>query len=178
MNPFKSFQNYIAAQKSISFYFLFLGIFLLVIAAVSNLYSPEDAFYGGLFIGSLTTGLLIMLGGFFYRNFNDKLFISVESNYKKDKAIFLNNETNRMEKVLDDFSSFQIIFTIIIILAIGVIISFKIPYISGICIAISILLIGILLIEAISKYSIDHYSEELLKAHSSNFILQDTEYIS
>ncbi|WP_155827812.1 hypothetical protein [Gillisia sp. JM1] len=81
-----------------------------------------------------------------------------------------------MEKVLDDFSSFQIIFTIIIILAIGVIIiSFKIPYISGIYLAISILLIGIMLIEAISKSSIDHYYEELQKAHSSNSILQDTE---
>jgi hypothetical protein len=154
---------------------LILGIFLLVIAAVSKLYSSEDAFYRGLFSGSLTTGFLIMLGGFFYRNFNDKLFISVESNYKKDKAIFLNNETNRMEKVLDDFSSFQIIFTIIIILAIGVVISFKIPYISGICLAISILLIVIMLIEAISKSSIDNYYEELQKAHSSNFILQDTE---
>ncbi len=116
-----------------------------------------------------------MLGGFFYRNLNDKLFISVERDYKKDRAIFLNNETKRMEKVLDNFSSFQIIFTSIIILAIGVIISFKIPYISGICLAISILLIGIMLIEAISKSSIDHYYEELLKAHSSNFILQDTE---
>lgn len=55
MNPYNSFQNYIAAQKTIGFYFLFLGIFLLVIAALSYLYSPEDALYGGLFIGSLTT---------------------------------------------------------------------------------------------------------------------------
>ncbi len=173
MNPFNSFQNYIAAQKTIGFYFSFLGIFLVVIAAVSNFYNPENSLYNGLFIGGLTTGLLIMLGGFFYRNFNGKLFISVESHYKKDKAIFLNNETSRMEKVINDFSSLQFIFTVIIILAIGVIISFKNPYISGISLAISLLFSGIMIIEAISKSFIDHYYEELLKAHSSNFILQE-----
>ncbi len=173
MNPFNSLKNYVNNQKTIGFWYMVLGIFLLVIAAISNYYSSENAFYYGLFIGCLTTGFLMILRGFLYRNFNDKLFISVESDYKKDRAIYLRNETERMEKVLDHFSSFQIIFMGIIILAIGVIISFKIPFISGVCLAICIVICGMMLIETISKSYIDHYYEELLKAHSSNFILQE-----
>jgi hypothetical protein len=172
MNPFKSLQNYIATQKTIGFYLLLLGAFLLAIATFSYFYNPENLFFKGLLLGCVLTGLLIILGGFVYRNFNSKLFISAEGYYIKDRAIFLKNETNRMEKVLENFSSFQTVFTIIIILAIGVIISFKLPFVSGISLAISLLFLGIMVIGAISKAAIKLYYEELLRAHSSNFILQ------
>jgi len=172
MNPFKSLQDYISAQKTIGFYFILLGVILLIIAAFSNFYDSEKPFLRGLFLGGGIAGVLIIIGGIFYRSFSSKLFITVESEYKKDKAIFLKNETKRMEKVLYNFSSFQTVFTIIIILAIGVIISFMIPFVSGVCLAISLLFIGIMIIEAISKISINIYYQELLKAHSSNFILQ------
>jgi len=172
MNPYTSLQNYIISKKTISSYYIFLGIFLLLISAICRFYNYNDSLFQGLFFGSLTFGILIILIGITYRNFNTKIFLSVENDYLNDRAIFLNKETLRMEKVLDNFSSFQTIFTIIIILAIGVIISFKIPYISGVCIIISLLFSGILIIEAISKSSIDQYYQELQKAHSSNFILE------
>ncbi|WP_010227228.1 hypothetical protein [Gillisia marina] len=172
MDPFISLQNYIATQKKIGLYFIVLGVFLLSVAAVSYSFNSENLFFNGLLLGCMITGSLIIFGGFLYRNFNTKLFISAEGIYNKDKAIFLKKETERMAKVLENFSSFQTVFTIIIILAIGVIISFKIPFVSGICLAISLLFLGIMILGAISKVAIKLYYEELLKAHSSNFILQ------
>ena len=154
MDPFKSLQNYIAAQKSIGLYFLILGVLLLAISTISYFYEPEASFFRGLFAGSLIAGLLIILGGIIYRYFSGKLYISIEKEFRKDKAIFLKNETKRMEKFLESFSSFQTLSIILIILAIGAIISFKIPFVSGICVAISILFIGILNIQE-SKAQLD-----------------------
>lgn len=173
MNPYNSLQNYFSSQKTIATYFILFGVLLLFSAGIFHFLDIQISFYRGLFLGCLLAGILLISMGFLYKNFSIKNFNSAEQKYNADKAVFLKNETERMRKLLINFSTFQMICMIIIILAIGVIISFQIPFLTGVSLAISILFVGIMIIEAISKSSIDHYYEELLKAHSSNFILQD-----
>lgn len=172
MNPYNSLQNYLTSQKTIATYFILFGVLLLISAGTFYFLEIQISFYRGLFMGCLFAGILLISIGFLYKNFSIKTFNSAEKKYNVDKAVFLKNETERMRKLLINFSTFQMICMIIIILAIGVILSFQIPFVTGVSLAISILFVGIMVIEAISKSSIDHYYEELLKAHSSNFILQ------
>lgn len=172
MNLHTSLQNYFSSQKTIATYFILLGCLLLISAGSLYFLDIQNLFYTGLIIGFLIAGILLILMGLLYKSYSTKTFNSAEQKYNVDKAIFLKNETERMRRVHINFSTFQTICMVIIILAIGVIISFQLPFVSGVSLSISVLFVGIMIIEAISKSSIDHYYEELLKAHSSNFILQ------
>tara|TARA_R100000935_G_scaffold56430_2_gene87939 strand:- start:2292 stop:2816 length:525 start_codon:yes stop_codon:yes gene_type:complete len=173
MNLYSSLETYVKSQKKISLYFFFLGFILLGIGAFFFFINSKDLFYQGLSAGSIGTGIITILGGIIAGILNNRILNSVKDNYKSKKDIFLKNETRRIEKRLIIFSIIQTVATILIILSIGVIISFKLPFPSGLFLAISLQCLGIISIESIFKYSINIYYEELLSAHSSTFILED-----
>lgn len=168
----QSLQHYFSSQKVIATYFILFGSLFLISAGIFYFLDFQQTLYTGIYMGSLFAGTLLIGIGFLYKNFNVKTFTAATQIFKLDKAGFLKHETERMRRAHINFSTFQTICMIIIILAIGVIISFQLPFVSGVSLSISVLFVGIMIIEAISKSSIDHYYEELLKAHSSNFILQ------
>ena len=175
MNLLKSLKEYSDAQRSTSFYFIFFGISLLSLAGGTFFFQNNDPLINGMFWGSLLFGIFSIIIGIGYGKKHRILFYGAEVVYDKDKALFLRDETSRMEKVLIAYSTYQIIFIIILILVIGVIICFNNAFISGICIAVSIHFSGFMIIQAIARSSIKEYYIALRDAHSSNFILQDIE---
>lgn len=168
----QSLQNYFSSQKVIATYFILFGSLFLISAGIFYFLDFQQSLYTGIYMGSLFAGILLIGMGFLYKSNSLKTFTDATQLFELDKAGFLKHETERMRRVHINFSTFQIVNMIVIILAIGVIISFQLPIVSGVALAISILFVGTMIIEAISKSSIDHYYEELLKAHSSTFILQ------
>lgn len=175
MDLFKSLKQYINSQKVVSFYFLILGFLLLCLSAGAFFFAKDDKLINGLFWGCLFSGILVMLSGLLYGKKNVNIIKDNEAIYKNNKPLFLKNESLRMHKVLRHHSNYQTIFLVIIILVIGIILTFNNALLAGICAAISIQLIGTMFIGSISKPSIIGYYQELRKAHSSNFILQDIE---
>ncbi len=175
MDLLKSLKQYIDSQKAVSLYFMIFGFLLLCLSAGAFFFAKDDRLINGLFWGSLFSGVFVMLSGVLYGKKNVNIINDNEAIYSSNKALFLKNESTRMHRVLRHHSKYQTIFTVIIILVIGVILSFKNAFLAGICTAISIQISGIMIIGAISKPSISGYYQELREAHSSNFILQDIE---
>lgn len=175
MDLLKSLNQYIDSQKAVSLYIIIFGFLLLCLSAGAFFFAKDNKLIDGLFWGSLFSGVLVMLSGILYGKKNGNIINENETIYLKNKPLFLKNESLRMHNVLRHHSTYQTIFTIIIILVIGVILSFKNAFIAGICVAVSIQFIGMMVITALSKPSISGYHQQLREAHSSNFILQDIE---
>lgn len=173
MDLLKSLKQYINSQKAISFYFMIFGFLLLCLSAGAFFLATDDLLVNGMFWALIFSGIIALLSGLLYGKKNAAIIINNENIYNNNKALFLKNESLRMDDTLKNHSTFQTIFTLIIILVVGVIISFNNPFLVGICIVISLFFSGILIIGAISKPSKIEYYEELREAHNSNFILQD-----
>lgn len=73
LNLYSSLESYVNSQKKTCLYFLMLGFVLLGFAAYSYFFSYSDPFYQGLFLGSVSAGILIILGGLTYGRLNNKI---------------------------------------------------------------------------------------------------------
>lgn len=161
MNLLQSLEAYTNAQKWVGTNFIILGIVLLILAAVFAFFVAKSPMATGLKWGALATGLLIIVGGFFYRSFCDKTQDEARAIYEKDKTEFVQYEHERMEKVDKGFLTYQITFAVFVLAAIIVILFVNSPVAKGISYAVAILFIGILLIEGFSHKSISTYTNEL-----------------
>ena len=162
MSFVESLTFYTESQKLVAYGFVVSGLLLLVAAAVVLvLSSGASSLWQGFKWGSIVFGLLILAGGIGYLNFCDKTHNGVVSAYQADPDSTLLEEDKRMQKVLGDFPRYQIWFSAIVLLSLAAIVFAK-PFWAGVAFPIAFLHVGILLIEAHSKTSIDSHAQAVV----------------
>ncbi|KXX66634.1 hypothetical protein [Flammeovirga sp. SJP92] len=161
MNILQSLEAYTSAQKWVGINFIILGAILLVLAGIISFFVTKTPLASGMKWGSLVTGILIIIGGISYGNFNNKIQIEGKALYEKDSTEFIQTEHERMEKVDQGFLTYQLVFATFAVGAFAVILFFNAPFIKGIAFAVAILFTGLLIIEGFSHPSIQAYTEDL-----------------
>ena len=161
MNILQSLETYTSAQKWVGINFIILGSFLLVLAAIFALFVAKSPMAIGMKWGSLATGLLIIVGGISYLNFNEKVKRESTAIHQKDSTEFVQYEYDRMEKVDNGFIVYQITFAAFVLAALIIIVFVKAPVLKGVAFAVAILFLGQLIIEGFSHRSISEYTQEL-----------------
>lgn len=154
---------YIGAQKTIANYMLGLGI-LMVLLAVLFHFAGENAFFNGLKTGFLVLGLFSAISGYAYRNTEEKLLHEQSKLYQENPSQFQQMEKARMEKVVKNFPMIQKVFVAIIIALLIIFLIIKSNFTHGLILSAVFLITANMLIEKISKASIDTYYEQLIKA--------------
>ncbi len=161
MEIIQGLEAYTSAQKAVGASFIFLGVFLLLLAGLVWFFAPAGQLTNGLKMGFLISGLLIGMGGFSYLNFSADVLHNGSQLYEKGKTEFVKSENERMQKVEKGYPVYQMVFAIFITLALAVIFFVNRPFWSGISFAVIILFTGIMIVEAYSHKSIYCYAEEL-----------------
>ncbi len=161
MNLLQSLEAYASAQKWVGINFIILGSILLILSGIFAFFIAKSPMASGMKWGSLVTGILIIVGGLSYLNFNEKTKKESTAIYQKDIKEFVQHEHDRMEKVDKGFILYQITFAAFVLAALIVIVFVKAPVLKGIAFAVAILFIGQLIIEAFSHQSISEYTQEL-----------------
>ncbi len=151
---------YISAQKTIANYMLALGL-IMVFGAVLIHFTPTHSLLNGLKIGLLVFGLFSLIGGYSYKLTEDKLLKSQTVIYQANTDEFDQMEKERMQKVVKNFPVIQLVFVVLIVASLVVNLILDKPFVNGILFALVIFLVGNMIIESISKQSIDTYFEQL-----------------
>lgn len=152
---------YINAQKTIGNYMVAFGLILFLLAVVFHFGGSNSLFFG-LKVGLLIRGLFSTVSGFGYKMVEDKLLKTQAALYHINPSEFHNLEKERMQKVVKNHLRIQIILVAIcsIELIIGLVL--KNELVSGLLYSLAILSIGNLIIDRVSKTSIDRYFEQLM----------------
>lgn len=159
MSFIESLVVYSHAQRMVAYGFIACGGVLLTGAFLTFLFSSSGSLlWQGFKIGSFIFGLLILVGGIGYLQFNEKNHSEIELKYQTDTENVIKSENVRMQKVVADFKVFQYVFAVIVILALVVIV-FARPFWIGFAFPAAFLHVAVLLIEAHSKASIDQHAE-------------------
>ena len=161
MNILQSLGTYASAQKWVAINFIILGSVLLILAGIFAIFIAKSPMASGMKWGSLATGILIIIGGFSYFNFNEKTKQESTAIYQKDAREFLKYEHERMEKVDKGFITYQLSFAIFVLVAIAIIVFSHSSLAKGIGMAVAILFLGLLVVEGFSHQSITKYAKEL-----------------
>ena len=161
MNILQSLEAYTSAQKWVGINFIVLGVILLILGGVFALFVAKSPMATGMKWGALAAGVLIIVGGFSYLNFNEKTKQESTAIYQKDRTEFVQHEHERMEKVDKGFILYQITFAAFVLAALIVIVFVKAPVLKGVAFAVAILFIGQLIVEGFSHQSITEYTQEL-----------------
>ncbi|NRB59064.1 MAG: hypothetical protein HRU50_03890 [Winogradskyella sp.] len=161
MNFIQSLETYTNAQKWVGTNFIILGSLLLILATTVAFFINKSPLADGLKWGALCTGLLIIIGGFSYRNFSDKIQYNAKEIYGDNPTKFIQTEYNRMSKVNKGFIVYQMSFAAFVVASLIVILFVKSPFAKGISFAVAVLFIGVLIIEGFSQKSITTYNDEL-----------------
>ena len=161
MNALQSLETYASSQKWVAINFIILGLILLLLAGVFAFFVAKSPMATGMKWGSLVTGVLIIIGGISYYNFNEKTKRNSESIYQKDVSEFIQSEHERMEKVDSGFLTYQLTFAAFVVLALIIILFINSPLLKGIAFAVAIHFVGIMMIEGFSHKSISDYANLL-----------------
>ncbi len=161
MNLLQSLETYASAQKWVGVNFIILGSILLILAGVFAFFIAKSPMASGIKWGALACGILIIVGGFSYINFNEKTKQESTAIYEKNATDFVQYEHERMEKVDKGFIVYQITFAAFVLAALIVIVFVKSPVLKGVAFAVAILFLGQLIIEGFSHQSITEYTQEL-----------------
>lgn len=151
---------YIGAQKTIATYMLVFGLLLFVLAILIHL-AGTHTLLNGFKYGILAFGIFATIGGCSYKLTEEKLLKSQASLYQADPDEFKEVEKERMQKVVKSFPLIQIVFVVVIILALVLILFLKTTLVKGLLFSLVLFLFGNLVIEQVSKKSIDTYYEQL-----------------
>ncbi len=151
---------YINAQKTIANYMLAFGFIMLFLAVLTH-FSSSNTLIVGLKIGLLVFGLISAASGFGYKKTEEKLLKSQTLLYQENAADFNLKEKERMAKVVKNFPFIQITFVAIILVALVINLFFHKAILNGLLFALVIFLVGNMIIESVSKSSIDTYFEKL-----------------
>ena len=161
MDIVQALETYTLAQKTVATNFICLGIGLIIFAIAVWVFAPSGQFSNGLKYGSLVCGILIMIGGFSYSNFSQKILNNGIKAEKENHVQFVEEETIRMEKVEKGFPIYQMVFGAFIAIPLLLILFINKPLLNGISFAVMILFLFQMIIEAYSYTSIAEYSKYL-----------------
>ncbi|NME71054.1 hypothetical protein [Flammeovirga aprica] len=161
MNILESLEAYTSAQKWVGINFIILGILLLVTAGIITFFVTKTPLATGMKWGALVAGILIIIGGYGYGNFNNKILSEGKISYEKNSSEFVRAEHERMEKVNNGFLGYQLVFAAFLLASLAVILFVNLPYLKGIAFAVTILFAGLIIIEGFSHPSIETYTKEL-----------------
>ncbi len=162
MSFLESLTLYTASQKMVAYGFISIGIVLLLASLGIFILSPTNAaLWQGFKIGALVFGLMILLGGIGYLNFSGKVHNQIESEYQSNPATTLVAENERMNKVVSDYTIYQIAFSSIVFISLITILFAK-PFWTGFAFPAAFLFVSVLLVEAHSKYSIDNHMKAVI----------------
>jgi hypothetical protein len=152
---------YINAQKTIANYMLAMGFIMLLFAVVIH-FSGLNAVLIGLKIGLIIFGLFSSVSGIGYKMTEEKLLKNQTLLYKESSATFHPKEKERMAKVVNNHPKIQIVLVILIIVSLLINLFIDKALVKGILFSLVIFSVGNLIIESVSKKSIDTYFEQLL----------------
>ncbi len=161
MEIVQALTNYTLAQKTVATNFIYLGIGLIIFAIAIWIFAPSVQLTNGLKYGSLVCAILIIIGGFSYNNFSQKILDNGIKAEKKNHVQFVQDETIRMEKVEKGFPIYQMVFGALIAIPLILILFVNKPLLNGISFSIMILFLFQMIIEAYSHYSILEYAKYL-----------------
>jgi glucan phosphoethanolaminetransferase (alkaline phosphatase superfamily) len=167
MEILKSLESYTLAQKMVGTSFMIIGVILLLVAISLHIFTNQTTLSNGLKIGSLICGILILVGGFGYKNFSSKTQLKQIEVYKKSKKNFFEQEQVRMEKVEKDYPIYQIFFGAFIVFAVVIVLLTKRPFWHGIAFSVMILFTSVMIIEAFSHKSITDYAKKIIRNSNS-----------
>ncbi|GAB4428689.1 MAG: hypothetical protein OHK0039_47260 [Bacteroidia bacterium] len=154
-------EMYISAQKTIGNYSMALGIFMVVLAVLFH-FIDANPLFNGLKIGMLVVGLITLGSGYSYRIAEEKILQKQTALYQKDPAQFHQVEKARMEKVVRNIPYYLIGFIAVIIALLMVIFFTKNSFVHDILFFVILFALGSMIIEKVSKTSIETYYEQLL----------------
>lgn len=158
----EQFELYINAQKAIANYMLGLGVIMIIFFILLHFGNPNSLCHG-LKIGCVIFGLFSAVSGYIYKLTEEKLLEEQTNLFNKSASEFNNIEKERMQKVVKNFPRIQMVFITIIIISLLFIFLVKNNFVIGLLASLVILLLGNIVIEHVSKISIDTYFGKLLK---------------
>jgi len=99
-------KTYFSAEKSESLIFMAMGIMLIGFSTYA-LVKWGETFYKGFAIPVIFIGViqLVVGGTVFFKTY--KQLVALEALYQKSKTDFVSTETDRMNKVMDNFSIYK-----------------------------------------------------------------------
>lgn len=156
----EQFEIYISAQKTIANYMLVLGL-IMVLGAILLHFTATHSLFNGLKMGLLILGLFSLVGGYSYKLTEEKLLKSQTAIYQANTDEFRKIEKARMQKVVKNFPVIQFVFVGLIIAFLVVNLLLDNPFVNGILFALVVFLLGNMIIESMSKFSISAYFEQL-----------------
>lgn len=156
----KHLETYIHAQKVVATNSIGLGVLLILLAVLLHFIGNSEL-SKGLKIGFICLGLFSIGGGYTYQKFSENLFEKQSVLQQQNATQFHQEETVRMEKVAKTFPIYQIVFIVIIVVSLLVIFFTNKGLVQGICFSVVFFFLGNMIIEKLSKTSIDKYIEQL-----------------
>ncbi len=156
----KHLEVYIQAQKIIGNYSMIMGVFFVLLAVLLH-YFGVNTLFSGLKIGLFVLGIISCTSGYAYKVTEEKLLKSQTELYQKKPDEFNKVEKERMAKVVKNFPNIQYAFIAVIALSLLIIFFTSNSILKGILISVVMLLTGNLIIEKVSKKSIDAYYQKL-----------------
>ena len=166
MGIIESLDAYMASQKTVAINFIALGVLFFLIAGALFAgerwgFDPSTKLLQGLKTGTLVWGLVILAGGGAYYNFCNKTYDQLVNTYETDKSEYLIEEHQRISKVVKDYPGYQMVFAAFIIISLVFILFVDKAFLSGIAFSTMLLFAVLMLFEAHSKTSIDHYFKQI-----------------
>ena len=151
MNFLTDMQLYFRGEKLESFFILLVSVVLLAtaLALVFWVRQPFTRGLGAALLGSALIGLSV--GGTVYMR-TDSQVSDLRSIYEADRQRFAEAEGPRMDKVVESFRLYRIMYALSALAAVGLLTLTSRPLLHGIAVG--------LFIFAAMGYTIDHYAEE------------------
>lgn len=154
------FEVYINAQKTIANYMLAFGLIMLLLAVLIH-FSASNTLFFGFKTGLLLFGLFSSIGGYAYKITEEKLLNDQRLLYQENPTEFHQKEKERMAKVVKNFPFIQMVFVTLILISLVINLLVDKALVNGILFSLVIFFVGNLIIESVSKKSIDTYFEKL-----------------
>lgn len=154
------FEVYINSQKTMATYMMVFGGLIFTLSIIVLL-AGTNPLLNGFKYGLWIFGLLSLIGGYGYKLTEERLLTSQTAIYHANKEVFKQVEKERMQKVVKSFPVIQIVFVVIILIALLLVFFINQSFIQGLLFALVLYFAGNLLIEQVSKHSIYTYFEQL-----------------
>ncbi len=153
-------EMYISAQKTIGTYSMVLGGFMMMLAVLFH-FADANPLFNGLKIGMLVVGLITLASGYGYRKAEEKILREQTALYQESPSQFHQMEKARMEKVVRNIPTYLMGFIAVIIVLLVVIVFTGNSFVHGILFSVIFFALGSMIIEKVSKTSIETYFEQL-----------------
>ena len=150
-------EMYISAQKTIGTYSMVLGGFMMMLAVLFH-FADANPLFNGLQIGMLVVGVI---SGYGYRKAEEKILREQTALYQESPSQFHQAEKARMEKVVRNIPTYLMGFIAVIIVLLVVIVFTGNSFVHGILFSVIFFALGSMIIEKVSKTSIETYFEQL-----------------